>query len=88
MLWWMQYSNKYRKNNRYSDMAIPSVRMLFEYMDSLLAAKRHKKETARGINRLRNAIDSGSLSSFQMYLTRVHVAAAISMLWKKATAVK
>ena len=30
-------------------MAIPSVRMLLEYMDSLLAAKRHKKETARGI---------------------------------------
>lgn len=29
-------------------MAIPSVRMLFEYMDSLLAAKRHKKGDSKG----------------------------------------
>ncbi len=44
-----KYSSRKRKNNRYRGIAMPSVRMLLEYMEPRFAAKRHSRETASGM---------------------------------------
>ena len=36
-------------------MVSPSVKMLFEYIEPLLAAKRHKSDTSIGIHKMKKA---------------------------------
>lgn len=45
-------------------MAMPSVKILFEYIEPLLAAKRHKSETTGGVIRIIKENSFVSLNSF------------------------
>lgn len=69
-------------------MAIPSVKMLLEYMEPLRAAKRHRRETAMGIKRTPMENSLLMVSFLVRKAAKDQQERAAKMLWANTAAVK